>query len=360
MDSGKVFAIVVIGLFAFSIFAVLEYSLTNGGNPTPPTDGNTNLTPVRFQSGSIDANVVELFPYLIVTANTSQTNIDLIDAQVYQVPGVLKVQSQFVSQNGIQYFAYVQYSAESNAAAVLNGLKAIPSISSIEAKQQGLIQLPSPFTISNSTLNISKTFFPPNVLTQAILSLDVQKGQSVKVKVTVDLVNETPSQVVAEQVETPKEILLSQKLRIARLDDLLFVQGKTTDANLDANGLRNLLFQGKDANNVQVQLVRATLEFLAYVYLDVNANAVASANSAKALLLGKAKDVEVFQQGAVELSDVYDISEDKHYPLAQTIVSAALVPGRLVDENVWVQIYASVLNGQVQQLQIIETDKQFG
>ncbi len=249
MTKGQWFAIFIIAIFVFSMVAVLFSGDSLSGNPSPTPDTNSNTTPIPFQSDFVDANVVELFPYLIVTADTSSNNIDGIDSQVFQIKGIENVQSQFISSGNIQYYAYVQFSKDANPKDVFAGLQQISALSNVQAKQQGLVQLPSSFKISNSALNLFQTFYPPSALTQALLSIDAQKGDAILVRVDVELVNQQPSRVVAEQVQAPRSFIVFDVFSIVGVEPILLLQGSMDYFRfLDENKLRALLASTPDVN----------------------------------------------------------------------------------------------------------------
>ena len=245
-------------------------ALVSNSNAPKPTDQQEPPalkeapTIIPFVAEDVNATVEDIFGAMIVTASTTQPDITQIDAQLLGITGVSRVNSQFKELKDaskgpqpLSYFAEVVYAKEIAASKLLSDIqKQATYLSEVAIYPIGLVSLPDTLSLVNADLNLFKEYPLKDAfkLSQAFLTVDTRKGDTVLVHVEADLAGDRIQRMMVYESQNPSNAPLILELTgtyaIAGLVKNLAVLGKLpySSSPPDANALQ------KEALNVEAMV----------------------------------------------------------------------------------------------------------
>lgn len=249
------FALAIVVLMVASM---VGYSFLTAPDTTP-TEDTPEVAPegppvaqnIRgFYAEGVEAEVVQLFPVLMVTAGTDETEINRIDQAVYGIAGVSQVQSQYKSDiqglvgSNLVYVGTVFYDPEQSKEEILASIEAIPLLDVVDTVQTGLIKVPLEARLTaEDDANTFKEHRFEEPFMEAILAFDTLKDDEVEVMQRLVFNGEQVLQAMAFEMKnlTGQEISFGAKLTDIELQELkpefTFGGQRAYDGSLDFTGL---------------------------------------------------------------------------------------------------------------------------
>ncbi len=204
----------------------------------PPIDAPTVIS---FKADDVDANVAQMFPSMFLTCSTNETDIERIDSDIYSIEGIKRINSFYrrttdeAIEGALLYIGEIGFAEGYVAKELLEEIKKIDYLYGTEAYALGLVALPPTVILENSDLNLTKEHTFNNPLSQAYLSIDTIKGDSLIVSLEVGVAGERETGILAFEsynlTAAPKAISLTEELQIDSLQPKLFFEGRTDYSN---------------------------------------------------------------------------------------------------------------------------------
>lgn len=214
-----------------SIFAAFLYggNLNNQQPPTPPVD-NGQTTAVDFEATSIPAKVVRLFPTIVVTVPTSQTDITALDSKLVGVSGVIGLLGSRFSQSsdpnsGFVYVAELSISADENTSDLRQRITVLEGFQNADVIRAGFVSLPERVTFTNA-LGLTQEHVFESAFSNAYLSTQTLPDDNVEVFLQASLAANSLQSIIAIEEKnitaSPKQVSINQALSISLLEPELF------------------------------------------------------------------------------------------------------------------------------------------
>jgi hypothetical protein len=189
----QAFALAVVVLMVASMvgYSFLTEPNTTPTDDIPPSDlGGPQIDQTQiksFYAEEIDANVVQLFPVMVLTASTEETEINLIDAAIYALPGVTSVNSyyktdQLALTGGLVYVATISFDPAQDKEELLQGIKDNTSLQVADVVQTGLVKVPVETRLkAEDDETLFKDYRLEEPFLEAILSFETAKDDKIVV-----------------------------------------------------------------------------------------------------------------------------------------------------------------------------------
>ncbi len=238
MKSSQLMSLIVIAVMIASSlgFAMLAAQ----GSPTakpPPSEPPPISSPtvLAFSAEDIDAEVVEIFSSMVLTAKTPQAEIEKIDAELSTTPGIGRFTSRYrlatqeeLSQGGLTYIADVYMKPGYAALDIVEFVSENSRyLTSVQGGVSGLVELPKKVTFENKQLDVKRMHEFEDRLVQAYLSVDSRKGDRIKVSLDAEFSGEQISKLLAFEVynenTAPVQHTITATFTIASLEPRLRV-----------------------------------------------------------------------------------------------------------------------------------------
>lgn len=179
MKPGAIFALFIIAIMLLSSLGY--YFLGSDSSSNQPANSDVPQQPPapvqkQYTNSNLQVKVLDTFNTIIVLGPTSEAVIGKIDAQISSIPGVVGIQSEYVtSQLGVQllYRATVEVSPETDKLLFSNQLPTMVSLlQSFELYQSAVVELPK-------KLPVQETGLPGGqVGEQTVIDLESQLSQA--------------------------------------------------------------------------------------------------------------------------------------------------------------------------------------
>jgi hypothetical protein len=272
----QAFALAVVILMVASMvgYSFLTAPDTTPTEDTPPVDPDgpqIDQSQIKtFLAEGVDANVVQLFPVILVTAGTRESEINLIDQAVYGVEGVNSVNSYYKPQDnafvqsGLIYVGTITFDPSLDKADVLDKIKTAAPIEVFDAVQTGLVKVPVELNLkAEDDASLSKEHRLDEPFMEAILSFDTQKDDLIKVSQRFVFSGEQVMQAMAFETEnkTGQPVSFGVKLgdlKIVALEKAFTLGGNTSfDGSSDFSALEEKIeaLEGVEKASLEVQPV---------------------------------------------------------------------------------------------------------
>ncbi|MDO8633858.1 MAG: hypothetical protein Q7K34_01035 [archaeon] len=236
MDSKKLFVIFIAVVMVGSIFAVFLY----GGNlnnspqppPAPPVDGS-QTTAVDFEAAGVAAKVVRLFPTIVVTLPTTETDKTVLDSRLAGVQGIAGLLSSRFSQAGdptgsgglsLIYVAELSVSSDESTLDLADRVSAVEGFEKAEVIRAGFVSLPTQVTFSNQ-LGLTQGHVFESPFSNAYLSAETLAEDEVEVFLQASLAADSLQSIIAIEEKnisaSPKQASVAEPLPIDSLEPQL-------------------------------------------------------------------------------------------------------------------------------------------
>jgi hypothetical protein len=235
----------------------------------PPQEFPEEQPPIEtvntYRSDPFDANVTEIFPSLTLTAQTEETEINLIDAEIYGVQGITRVESQYSTQynqitaGGLTYVADITFQPGLDNQEILDAINAkTTKLTSVDAFSSALLQIPVTLELKNiEDENDIKEYTFTEPFTQGYINVDTQKGDMVEAVEQAVFSGENLIQSIAFEnrnvTAEPIQLSLTQEVKIDSLTNHSRFGGEVAYAGQDFTVLEAELasFEGVEALKLQ-------------------------------------------------------------------------------------------------------------
>src|SRR3989344_5519099 len=218
------------------IFLMGDYQNPDSSNP-PASDPNAPAaTTFPFESTNpVSGKVSQVFPVLLILAQTNNAQIDTIDAELFQ-KGAININSRYEtgSENGsLTYRAEIQLPPTKSASDFLNTLRTdVNSLRQVQGAIRGMIQLDSvlPITMHNADLNLDQMYSPTDPFMTSLLSETTQKNDRVQILIRADFAGSVSSNIESYEVSNassePVSNTVTQTVTLDSIDPLLYLGGQ--------------------------------------------------------------------------------------------------------------------------------------
>ncbi|MBU1930778.1 hypothetical protein KJ972_04675, partial [Candidatus Micrarchaeota archaeon] len=258
-------AIFVVAVIAFSTIA---FSLLGSFGDQPPSEeppAPQDATTFSFQA-EVEVTVSEVLPHFKLIAETSQTNIDLLDAMVRSTPGVLQMQSIFRQDptrgNFLLYEADIMYEKEQFSLNEI--LEAVLANTQGQLSQTGvfssaLFEVPHNVTFRNEELDLTKEHLFLDQLVQGLVEAPTLKGDRITVHLAATFTGVSLVELTAFEVLNPEtqitERVASRIMKVDSLEPVLLFSADTVFASgLEPITLEEELSVISDITQTKVQV----------------------------------------------------------------------------------------------------------
>ena len=189
----QAFALAIVVLMVASMvgYSFLTAPDTTQTDDTPDVspDGPQVLQDIRaFKAEGVEAEVVQLFPVVMVTAGTNETEIYKIDEAIYGIPGVTQVSSQYNTQNisltgsNLIYIGTVFFDPSFEKEDIVAAIGELPDLTVTDVVQTGLVKVPVEARLqAEDDVNLFKEHRFEEPFMEAILSFETLKDDKVEV-----------------------------------------------------------------------------------------------------------------------------------------------------------------------------------
>lgn len=230
-----VMALFIIVIFLGSSLVFLSGDFT-ADNPDPSTDPVVqNPTTFAFESKSpLSARVSQVFPVVLILAQTNHARIDEIDAELFKL-GAVNVVSQYTGQQGstLEYRAEIQIPTNESANGFLQKVRNESTfLKDVQSAIRGLVQLDSlsPIAMQNPDLNLEQSLTPVEPFVPCLLGENTQKSDQVQINVRAQFAGTTASQIesyeVANLSEQPTSGTVSGQINLDSIEPFIYVSGR--------------------------------------------------------------------------------------------------------------------------------------
>lgn len=248
--------------------STIGFGILSGGNNSSPPVGN--LPPVQeptalsFKAES-DANVSELLPSILITADTNEVDLGKINAELASIIGVDKARnfdSLFPQQPSssneffLSFVSTISFDPKLSSFEVFSKIKSDSNyLKNMQGVLIGLVRVPSNVVFHNADLNLDKNHFFSNRLVQAYLSLNSLPNDAIAVSLDAVFKGEEISELKVFELRNNSAVLstktVSLKSRIAELEPLLLVSSEAGFSDrFDVNELKDFIVSD-DVNNAE-------------------------------------------------------------------------------------------------------------
>ncbi|MFH0955028.1 MAG: hypothetical protein V1777_02905 [Candidatus Micrarchaeota archaeon] len=242
-------AIVVIMVGSTIAFALLSNSDNGSSNPNGSTAplSNTEGTPLTY-TAVVPAKVKSLLPSFTLVAQTSEVDIQKIDALVSAVSGIRQLSSRVQMQGqGFVYYAEISFDGKKTTFEALTSAlteKTAGVLGSFSFVKNGFVEIPKTVNLANQDLNVSRDYTFDTQLVPAKLDFLTLTNDSLQVQLQVSLTGSNLQSVQAFEIQNSNENtksvsrLASVDLAVAELAPnlgLIIQADYLPDSNQDAN-----------------------------------------------------------------------------------------------------------------------------
>ena len=204
----KQFYAIFLGLIMISSIYGFSFFLNQSGfgsAPNVPPEGQLpdapniqDTTALSFSASGIDANVVQIFPTMFITASTQEAEIAVLEREIINVEGIERVVNSFYRQpqqpsfaSSLIFVAELQVESGKDPAEILQGLRQLPVFSGVQAFPIGLVSLPEKVTFRNDQLNLTQEHVFADPKTRAFLNIGAMPGDNLKISLEATIAGTT-------------------------------------------------------------------------------------------------------------------------------------------------------------------------
>lgn len=235
VDKKKLWVLFLAFLMLGSIFAIVFLGGQNNPPTAPPQDPAEPEEPtgIPFEAQGVEAKVTRLFPLMVVTSRTTQTQISQLDLKIQQIPGVTGIaNSRYASTSqdpsrplDLVYFGEVSISETADASGIAKKIALITDFEAPEILRAGLVSLPPRVVFQNSDLNVIQEHSFQNPASNAYISPDTLKDDDIRVSLQARISASTLQSIIAFEetnvTALPEYISLDLTLPLIALDQNL-------------------------------------------------------------------------------------------------------------------------------------------
>lgn len=271
MNSNQLMSIFIIVVMVGSIlgFSILY---TGGRDETPsPTNEPSPFdegTILNMDSGPVEGKIIELLPKILFSAGTDEAEINEIDALLYSINGIYRIDSRYRQNTepsisgALIYIAEISFddssiSAEELMDAIRENTEEV--LFGQEAYKIVLVSIPKEVEFTEPDLNLTRTHVFDEPLTQAYVTIDSLKGDEIEIiirasfsgKALVSSIAYLNSNITA----SPEYILLEKDVSIDSLKDELFFSVEMNYSSfLEEDELKERILSLEGINELELNL----------------------------------------------------------------------------------------------------------
>jgi len=262
--------------FWFSVFmgiviigSILSLAVNPKGRSKQPVDQNepANLPLVQFEGHNIDANIEQLTSTYRIYGHTTNYNPSELLARINRVAGIDSVYSpsaRYVrdKQNPNKTFFVFDATIKKdyNIYSVLSSLEKQKILSDVGAYRKAMVKIPVKVKLKRLDANITKTVTLDNPFITAVVNLNAEPKDVLKITLYVQLKGNAPVKNTIEAYQeknislTPAYISLDLNAPIVALISTVTASKAIAYDGFDVNALRAKLHSFKDVNKVTAEL----------------------------------------------------------------------------------------------------------
>jgi len=273
-----IISIVLVILFVGSIFGIALGSKppeTNPIDPDVPIDVIDQNAPAEMYVSTMDVNVVDIYPQIILIANTTVFDEALIYNELIKIDGIKKPEINFTKgeDQNIMVIAKTIIDAEKKSEIVTN-IQNLEFITNPEFYQSALLSIPQEKIILSGDNNKTKEYQFTTEKMEGIISINTQKKDMLSAQVQIVFKGEMPVEFLLIESQnlttSPQMIYDAISLPIKNLLEEYRITTNTILANeLDENQIKEILVDynvfeiNKQAkNNLKIDNLKVNVEDL--------------------------------------------------------------------------------------------------
>jgi len=278
--------IIVVMVGSILGFAVL-YTGSRDESPSPtnepsPFDEGTILD---MQSGAVKGKVIELLPKILFSAGTNEADIGEIDALLYSIEGIYRIDSRYRQNTepsisgALIYIAEISFDDSSiSAEELMDAIKENTEevLFGAEAYKIVLVSIPKEIEFTEPDLNLTRTHVFDEALTQAYVTIDSMKGDEIEIIIRASFSGKALISSIAYLNEnitaSPEYIFLEKEVLIDSLKEELFFSVEMNYSSfLEEDELKERILSLEGINEVELNTLLPK-EFITIEVADVNAS----------------------------------------------------------------------------------------
>jgi len=170
-----IISIIVVILFVGSIFG---FALSGQPPETNnnPDDENSQIdpdAPAKLYATTIDSNILDIYPQLIIVANSTEYEVDVIDAKLREINGIKSPNISFNKNEKQEVIMVSRMTIDSEVKEdIINKINSIDFLSEIELYQTALLSLPTESITLYSDDNSTRDYQFTNIKMEGIVGID--------------------------------------------------------------------------------------------------------------------------------------------------------------------------------------------